>query len=568
MQKIVLITGASSGIGRVTAYFLAKNGFVVYAGSRTPEKLDSSLPNLFPIALDLSDEKQIKNSIENIYRKENRLDVVINNAGYGLVSSVEDATEEQMLKQFDINVFAIFRVCKHSIPYLKKNDESVIINLSSYFGKISIPLMSFYCASKFAVDGLSDALRYELKDTSIRVHTLMPGATKTNFTKNNLIITKGTSKLTDKIFENINNGSHPLMVAEEILKVIHNKDSKTKKYVGVDTNKILSMREALQDDDFDNRIIGEESLIWDSIFYNASENYFNRKEIEKSPNSYISKIDISNGIVSLDMYLLDHRKRELSIDNRDKMITIIIVKDGELSINDRENQEHFLLASGHVYLFTSSRQNISLVLEKSKKSEIYVLAIADFILKRYLSKDESEPINYLYAKTKIPKLECISELPLDALTLYLLNRIKDSYTKITMQSILGEHRTIELMLHRFSLLDVDCQKVDSEILSIALDAKNILLKDFINAPKIDALAHLCSTNKTKLQQAFKLIYKMTIPEYIKKLRLEKANILLREQSLTIGEISKAVGYQHQGNFSKLFFERYHVYPKEILKQNC
>ncbi len=385
MQKVVLITGASSGIGRACAYFLAKQGFIVYAGSRTPSKLDESHANLHPIALDLTNYEKIKQSIEMIYAKHYRLDVLINNAGYGLISSVEHACEEEMQKQFDINVFSIFRACKAVIPYMKNRDkDAVIINIGSYFGKVSFPLFAFYTASKFAVEGLTDALTYELKGLGIRVHSVLPGFTKSNFTHANLVANlnlqdmqssyKEILETIPKLMSNIENGSEPIAVAQTILDTINNKNADKRVYVENDSYKIFPLKDALTDD--------------------------------------------------------------------------------------------------------------------------------------------------------------------------------------------------EQMIYRFYKLELQGMDIDKDDLKIAMDAKEILLREYVNPPKIAYLASLCATNKTKLQYAFKEVYRMTIPEYVKKLRLEKANVLLKEHSLTIGEVAKAVGYQHQGNFSKLFSQAYGISPKELLKQNC
>ncbi len=386
MQKVVLITGASSGIGRACAYFLAKHGFIVYAGSRTPSKLDVSHPNLHPISLDLTDFEKIKESIKSIHTKHNSLDVVINNAGYGLISSVEHASEEEMQKQFDINVFSIFRICKAAIPYMKhKKEEAVIINIGSYFGKVSFPLFAFYSASKFAVEGLTDALTLELKGLSIRVHSVLPGFTKSNFTHANLVENLNTKDMQSsykevlhtlpQLMTNIQNGSEPTAVAQSILDTINNKNADKRVYVENDSYKIFPLKDALTDD--------------------------------------------------------------------------------------------------------------------------------------------------------------------------------------------------EQMIYRFYKLELEDMHVNKVELKIAMDAKEILLREYVNPPTIDYLASRCATNKTKLQHAFKEVYKMTIPEYVKKLRLEKAHILLQEYpTTTIGEVAKAVGYQHQGNFTKLFLQAYGIHPKTLLKQNC
>jgi len=135
-----------------------------------------------------------------------------------------------------------------------------------------------------------------------------------------------------------------------------------------------------------------------------------------------------------------------------------------------------------------------------------------------------------------------------------------------MRSITCEHNILEFMIHRFRLLDMIDEQLEDYELSISKTAKNILLRSFISPPTINVLAHLCATNESKLKKVFKKVYKTTVYGYIQKLRLEKANLLLKEQRLNIGEISKEVGYKHQGHFSKVFFQTYGVYPKDLLKQ--
>jgi len=266
IKKVVLITGASSGIGRASATFLSEAGFIVYAGSRTPEKFETVHPNLHPIKLDLTSFEDIKEQVDRIYQAHNRLDIVINNAGYGLVSTVEDATEEQMKDQFDVNLFGTFRVCKAVIPLMRKQKSGVIINVSSFLGKVALPLLSFYSASKFAMEGMTDALRYELKGFNIRVHSVMPGFFKTNFTGEDLVTNQDTfdensvyadlvSTFPPQIIDEINNGSDPIEVAEVILKIINDANFPARVIAGEKAQKFIPMRTELSDEDFESRVI-------------------------------------------------------------------------------------------------------------------------------------------------------------------------------------------------------------------------------------------------------------------------------------------------------------------------
>lgn len=567
MPKTVLITGSSSGIGKACAILLAQHSFIVYAGTRTPEKIDFQHENLYPIKLDLTNFEALNNAINKIYTKHKKIDIVINNAGYGLISALEDATELQMKNQFDINLFSIFRVCKIVIPFMKEQKSGLIINMSSYLGEVALPLMSYYSASKFAIEGLTEALRYELKEQNIRVHSILPWFIKTDFIKNDLVENEVYKpNIVSKVMKNVENGSSPKIVADAILELINNPQAKSKIYVGKKNHKILSMKSELENDDFEKKIFEDNTATWESLFYNIVENRYETSSILKNNKDYIKRVDISNGIVTFDIFLKNHQERSKDILYFDKMLAIVIIEKGSVTIINKSGNQEMTLAENKIHLITSSQQNATIVLHKSKETNIFVLMVSDFILKRYLSNKENEPVDFLYQQIHNSSyMNLVNTQPIDALTLYFLKRIKETNSHETMQNILGEHRTIELMLHRFSLLDIVDKRIDKTTLYIAQKAKECLLGNFISPPKVDNLAHLCSTNKTKLNISFKRVYKMTISNYIKKLRLEKANTLLRETSLTIGEVSKSVGYQHQGNFSKLFFEMYGLYPKELLK---
>ncbi len=266
MAKIVLITGASSGIGKKTALLLAQKGYTVYAGTRDPQKLkDEHHKNLHAIPLDITNQKDIADTVKHIIGEHNRIDILINNAGYGLVSTVEEVTEEEMLEQFNINVFGVLRICKSVIPVMRENTSGIIINISSFLGKIGLPLLTFYNASKYAVEGITDSLRYELRDFNIRVHSIMPGFFSTNFAKENLIINKKIadknspytaliSNLAPNIIEQINSGNDASEAAELILKMIEDEKSPARATVGDKASKFIPMRRELSDEDFERRV--------------------------------------------------------------------------------------------------------------------------------------------------------------------------------------------------------------------------------------------------------------------------------------------------------------------------
>lgn len=265
-KKVVLITGASTGMGRETALFLSNKDFIVYAGTRDPKKLkDISSKNLIPIKLDITKPQQIQETINTIYKKEKQIDILLNNAGYGVVSTVEDLDEEEMFQQFNINVFGVLRVCKEVIPIMRKQKNGVIINISSFLGKIGLPLLTLYNSSKYAVEGITDSLRYELDGFNIRVHSVMPGFFNTQFARENLVTNIQTfkedspyynivSKLAPVIVEQINNGNDPKNVAHIIYEIINNDKFPARTTIGDKAKKFLPMKKELSDEDFERRV--------------------------------------------------------------------------------------------------------------------------------------------------------------------------------------------------------------------------------------------------------------------------------------------------------------------------
>ncbi len=266
VKKIVLITGAGSGMGRASAKLLAESGFKVYATSRDKNKLvNLANSDIVPISLDITDQKSIDNVVAEIVQRDRKIDILINNAGYGVVSSVENFKEEEMLDQFNVNVFGMLRVTKAVIPYMRKENYGVIINISSFLGKIGLPLFTLYNASKYAVEGITDSLRYELSTFNIRVHSILPGFFDTEFARKNLVTNMETfdvnsaysklaSQLAPKIIEQINNGNDANEVARLILKIINDVKFPARTTVGDKAKKFIPMRKELSDEDFERRV--------------------------------------------------------------------------------------------------------------------------------------------------------------------------------------------------------------------------------------------------------------------------------------------------------------------------
>jgi NAD(P)-dependent dehydrogenase (short-subunit alcohol dehydrogenase family) len=265
-QKVVFITGASSGMGRATVKYLLAQGFLVYASSRDSSKLlDIEDENFTPLCVDLGSQASIDAALERIIQQENKIDILVNNAGYGLVSSVEEFTEEEMQEQFNVNLFGLLRVCKAVIPHMREQKSGVIINISSFLGKIGLPLLTLYNASKYAVEGVTDSLRYELKDYNIRVHSILPGFFDTQFARDNLKTNAKTfsetspykelvENLAPQIVEQINGGNDANEVAALIHKIIESENFPARVTAGQKAEKFLAMRKELSDEDFERRV--------------------------------------------------------------------------------------------------------------------------------------------------------------------------------------------------------------------------------------------------------------------------------------------------------------------------
>ncbi len=182
--KTVVITGASSGIGRATAEHFAARGWNVAATMRSPDKTEFSgagAERIKAYRLDVTDEATITEAVAAIVADFGRIDVLVNNAGYGLIGLFEAMTPEQVRRQFDTNVIGLMNVTRAVLPQMRAQKGGHIINVASVAGRMSLPLYSLYCASKWAVEGFSEALTYELDTHNIKVRIIEPGPIKTDF---------------------------------------------------------------------------------------------------------------------------------------------------------------------------------------------------------------------------------------------------------------------------------------------------------------------------------------------------------------------------------------------------
>jgi short-subunit dehydrogenase len=269
MKKVVLITGASSGIGKETAILLAQQNYTVYAAARRIENMKDLVSHgIYPVELDLTKDESMLKTIGDILGKESRIDVLINNAGYGSYGALEDVSIEEAKRQFEVNVFGLARLTQLVLPTMRKQRSGKIINISSMGGKFGEPHGAWYHSTKYAVEGLSDSLRMELKQFNIDVILIEPGAIKSEWggiAKENLLNVSGNTayknlaekhaNLIDRTYKMV--GSEPIVIAKSILRAISARRPKTRYAVGGGAKLILFFRRVLSDKLFDKVMLSQ-----------------------------------------------------------------------------------------------------------------------------------------------------------------------------------------------------------------------------------------------------------------------------------------------------------------------
>ena len=186
-MQTVLITGCSSGIGRMAARLFAERGWNVAATARRPEAIaDLMAPNVVLLALDVTDEGSVGAAVAATMERFGRIDVLVNNAGFGVFGPLEAISRADLAREFDVNVLGLAAVTRHVLPVMRQQRSGTIVNMSSIGGRLTSPLCSAYYATKFAVEGLSDSLAYELKGHGIRVKLVEPAHFKTDFISRSL----------------------------------------------------------------------------------------------------------------------------------------------------------------------------------------------------------------------------------------------------------------------------------------------------------------------------------------------------------------------------------------------
>lgn len=229
-SQIILITGASSGFGKFTAQMLSEQGHIVYGTSRKPSE---NMNNVKMLVVDVTSPLSIRQAVEQIISEQGRIDVLINNAGIGIGGALELATEDEVSKQMNTNFFGVVNMCREVLPVMRKARKGKIINISSIGGVMGIPYQGFYSASKFAVEGYSEALALEVHPFHIKVCLVEPGDFNTGFTDNRNIseqtrldadYRESFLKSLEIIEKEERNGCHPRKLAAAICKIVARKN--------------------------------------------------------------------------------------------------------------------------------------------------------------------------------------------------------------------------------------------------------------------------------------------------------------------------------------------------------
>lgn len=226
MQKTIFITGASSGLGKVTAKLFQQQGWNVIATMRNPEKETelNQLENITLLELDVTNPAQIRETIAQLLIKQD-VDVVLNNAGYGLIGPLEALSDDQITEQILTNLFGVINVSRAFLSYFRERKSGIFINVTSSFGLLSFPTCSIYSAGKFGVDGFSEGLSYELAQFGIKVKVVAPGGMQTDFAGRSL--QGGTHDAYQQLVAKVSEGYSAEQIAnytkaEEVAQVIFN----------------------------------------------------------------------------------------------------------------------------------------------------------------------------------------------------------------------------------------------------------------------------------------------------------------------------------------------------------
>lgn len=269
IQKTILITGCSSGIGLETALEFARNGYKTYASMRNLDKkseLENKAKNenleIEILQIDVNKQDTIDNAINQIKNNENRIDILVNNAGYGFMGSIENYSLEEIKDQFETGFFGPIRMIKAVLSFMKEQKSGKIINISSIAGQIGFPLSSAHVSSKFALEGLTDSLRLELSLYGITLSLLEPGVVKSKFHENMKVVEASSNptykEMTEKIRKNsaklFENGIEPSDVAKKIHEISQIESPNARYAIGELADLFLENKERMTSTEFEKFI--------------------------------------------------------------------------------------------------------------------------------------------------------------------------------------------------------------------------------------------------------------------------------------------------------------------------
>jgi NAD(P)-dependent dehydrogenase (short-subunit alcohol dehydrogenase family) len=267
-QKVAVVTGSSSGIGFETAMLLSRNGFYTYATMRNLRKSGGitqiaekeRLP-LQVLQLDVNDDQSVKAAVDQIAKEKQRIDVLVNNAGFLMVGCVEDLSIDEFKAQFETNLFGVIRVSQRILPYMRKQKQGIIVNVSSAAGRIAVPTVPAHTSAKFAVEGLSEALKYEVEPFGIKIVIVEPGVIKTNIMNASVAGKRAQdpnspyAQMMQKVMARFSsffeNAPLPIEVAKVILEAISAESPDTRYLVGDDAITMVEARKNMADLEFE-----------------------------------------------------------------------------------------------------------------------------------------------------------------------------------------------------------------------------------------------------------------------------------------------------------------------------
>jgi len=243
-KRVVLVTGASSGIGLACATHLAWRGYRVYGTSRRAGT--SQTGSVSMLIADVTDDHSVEQAVAAVLEREGRLDIVVNNAGMGIAGPVENTSIEEAKRQLEVNFFGAFRVCRAVLPALRSQRRGYIVNIGSIGGLVAIPYQAMYSASKFALEGLSESLRMEVRPFGVKVVIIEPGDHKTAITENRTEMSGGTDAYSQSFQAALARTAHdeqsgpgPEQVARLLYRIVNTRNPRLRYTIGPATQRAV-----------------------------------------------------------------------------------------------------------------------------------------------------------------------------------------------------------------------------------------------------------------------------------------------------------------------------------------